>query len=269
MSMTKHVTPYPDIDVLLDGLLDRMQRTLGKNLVGLYLYGSLVTGDFSLATSDIDLLAVTLADINGDEFARLQRMHDDIAAKNPQWDGRIEVQYLAVDALQTFKTQRSQIAVISPGEPFNIKDAGIDWLINWHLVRERGVVLFGSDPGAFIPPISKSEFVQAARDHARYWGEWAGQPRDRTGQSYAILTLCRALAASQTGEQLSKDRAVLWVAERFPEWTSLVHNALIWRQTWQEASIDHAATFPETVQFIHFAIEQIDVDERSGAFKGA
>ena len=54
-----HITPYPDIDALLSRLLDQMQRILDKKLAGLYLYGSLVTGDFDRESSDIDLLAVT------------------------------------------------------------------------------------------------------------------------------------------------------------------------------------------------------------------
>ncbi|KKU23014.1 MAG: hypothetical protein UX35_C0012G0001, partial [Microgenomates group bacterium GW2011_GWA1_46_15] len=41
-----NVTPYSDVNRLLNTLLTRMQSILHDKLVGLYLYGSLVTGDF-------------------------------------------------------------------------------------------------------------------------------------------------------------------------------------------------------------------------------
>jgi len=251
------ITPYPDIEKLLSRLLYRMQQILDKNLIGLYLYGSLVTGDFDVQISDIDLLAITSSDIDDTEFEQLRKMHSDLATENPNWDGRIEVQYLSADALRIFKTQRSQIAVISPGEPFNIKDAGIDWLINWYIVRKKGVTLFGPSPQTFIPPISKEEFLQASREHAKDWIEWTNQPRDGKGQSYAILTMCRALYASQNGEQASKKQAALWAQEQFSQWASLIQNAFVWRAARRVEKVEYEATFPETARFIHFAMGRI------------
>jgi predicted nucleotidyltransferase len=53
------VTSYTDINALLDSLLMHMQNILRQKLVGLYLYGSLVSGDFDYESSDIDVLAVS------------------------------------------------------------------------------------------------------------------------------------------------------------------------------------------------------------------
>jgi len=243
---------------LLSRLLDQMERVLDQDLIGLYLYGSLVTGDFDPEISDLDLLAVTASDIDAQQFEALDDMHNAIAAQNPQWEGRIEVQYIAASALETFKTQRSQIAVISPGEPFHLKEAGIDWLINWYLVREQGRVLFGPSPKTVIPSITKEEFLQAVREQARHWVQWANQPRDQRGQSYAILTMCRALVAYQSGEQPSKNQAALWMQERFPQWSSLIEKALVWRKASDHELEGHEETFSETAAFIHFLDEQFD-----------
>jgi hypothetical protein len=38
------LTPFPDVDALVDLLLARMEAILGQKLVGLYLSGSLATG---------------------------------------------------------------------------------------------------------------------------------------------------------------------------------------------------------------------------------
>ncbi len=120
-------TSSPDINDLLQLLLAQLQNILGQKLVGLYLYGSLVTGDFDEQSSDIDLLAVTGTDINQQEFEVLKQMHDDLVLQDPVWADRIEVAYVSVEALKTFKSQTSRIAIISPGEPFHVKDAGKDW----------------------------------------------------------------------------------------------------------------------------------------------
>jgi predicted nucleotidyltransferase len=140
------VDAYPDIDKLLNELLHQIRQILDENLVGLYLYGSLVSGDFYPGISDFDLLAATATDIDDDEFDRLHKLHLDFVDDHPEWDNRVEIAYLSLGGLETFRTQVSKIAVISPGEPFHFKEAGREWLINWWLVRERGRTLYGPDP---------------------------------------------------------------------------------------------------------------------------
>ncbi|GHO91151.1 hypothetical protein KSF_011990 [Reticulibacter mediterranei] len=196
-------TPYADINSLLTELLAGMQAILGTKLVALYLYGSLVTGDFDHEVSDIDLLAATAFDINDDEFAVLQTMHHDFAARHGAWDDRIEVAYLSVAALKMFRTQVSKIAVISPGEPLHFKEAGKDWLMNWYVVRENGVVLFGPSTHELIEPITKDELLQAVREHVIAWREWVQRAGSRKVQAYAILTACRALYTLSNGESVS------------------------------------------------------------------
>jgi hypothetical protein len=199
-----HWTSYAETDELLNSLLGQMQRNLGEQLVGLYLYGSLVMGDFDLEISDIDLLAAVAANISEPEFARLHKMHDGFAAENPAWYDRIEVAYVSVTALKTYRTQTSPIAAISPGEPFHIKEAGADWLVNWWVVRERGIALYGPPISELIDPISKVEFLHSVQEHALMWPLWVHDMQEPKAQAYAILTMCRALYALEHGEQSSK-----------------------------------------------------------------
>ncbi|HLQ30214.1 MAG TPA: hypothetical protein VK140_13360, partial [Ktedonobacteraceae bacterium] len=53
MAMQNDLTPYADINKLLNLLLSRIQAILGEKLIGLYLFGSLVAGDFDYESSDI------------------------------------------------------------------------------------------------------------------------------------------------------------------------------------------------------------------------
>jgi hypothetical protein len=234
-----------------------MQTVLAQKLVGVYLYGSLVWGDFDQESSDIDLLVATASDIDDQEFSNLHKMQLDFVAKHPRWENRIEIAYLSTAALQTFKSQTSKIAIISPGEPFHIKEADKGWLMNWYMVQEQGRPLFGPAPTTLIDPISKQEFIQTVKQHVIGWGEWIYDARTRPSQAYAILTMCRALYTCTHDTQVSKRKAAEWAAQELPQWAGLIKGALLWRAAWRDDTVDHAATFPETLRFVQFMIAQI------------
>jgi predicted nucleotidyltransferase len=259
-----HATPYPDINQILDHAFAAMRRTLGNTLVGLYLYGSLVTGDFDPVSSDIDLLAVTARDLDDQDAAALKRMHDEFAATYPDWPDRIEVQYVAASALRTCTSRPHALAVASPGEPFHVIQAGPDWLVNWYVVQQRGVTLFGPPPHTFIEPIAHDAFMQTIRQHMRQWPAWIEHlPRRRPSQAYAILTLCRGLYTLKHGEQVSKKQAALWAQRALPAWSALIADALTWRAHWRELMEGGEDVFPETVRFVHVVIEQIEREQLS------
>jgi hypothetical protein len=256
LASTMQPTLYPDINELLDNLHSRQQAILGDKLIGLYLYGSLAWGDFDYEISDIDLLAAIATELDPKEFTALNQMHDDIASHYQKWSGKIEVQYFSLLGLKTFKSQSSNMGNISPGEPFHIIKAGKEWLMNWFFVQDYGVTLFGPPPQSLIDPISKEEFVQAVRDHAAYWRGYASLTNDRLGrQAYVILTLCRAFYASKNGTQVSKKQAALWAEKQLPEWSTPIHNALLWRTDPQNNIVP--AISPETAKLVNFLIDQI------------
>jgi hypothetical protein len=252
------VTPYANINAILELLLSSIQGILGTRLVGLYLNGSLVIGDFDLDVSDIDLVAALSSDIDENEFEALQKKRTDFAQQHREWDNRIEVCYISVAALNTVRSRTSTIANISPGEPFHMRESSKEWLSDWYLVRERGVALFGPSPQAIIEPISKDEFIQTIKAHARAWGEWVHDMHTRGGQAYAILTMCRALYTCRNGEQVSKKQAALWAKQELPDWSQLIQNALLWREDWRNEQVDHdEAIFAETKRFVDFVRDMI------------
>ena len=250
-------TPFPDINRLLESLLSRIRHIFQESLVGLYLYGSLTTGDFDPESSDIDLLAAISSDVSDAEFQALRAMHREFARENPGWEDRVEVGYLSVAALRTFRSERSPIAIISPGEPFHMTEAGSEWLMNWYVVREKGVALFGPPAEALIAPITWEEYEGCIRDYAVEWGVRIRDVPDRKGQAYAILTMCRALHLHRTGETASKRQAALWAQEELPQWSGLIQNALAWRESWREQQVNHAATHAETIRFVTFMRDEI------------
>ena len=252
------ITPYSDVDTVLNELLSRIQHALQDKLLGLYLYGSLTAGDFDHEISDIDLLAVTSSKLTSTEFESLRRLHKNFAHAHPVWNDRLDVAYIPARALKAFRTAKD-VTLISPGEPFHVRkgEALLDWAQNWYIVRRTGKTLFGPPPTTLFPPVTQEEFRACVK---RYMVELHG--RGRTGQprkeqGYEILTFCRAIYALETGNQASKKQAALWAQKKFPKWAPLIKNAFAWRQAWREENIDHSATQAETNKFLSFARDRV------------
>ncbi|WP_036720522.1 aminoglycoside adenylyltransferase domain-containing protein [Paenibacillus harenae] len=246
------------INGLLESLLADIQDTLGEKLEGLYVYGSLAWGDFDPDISDIDLLAIVSSDVTEEECEALRNMHEQFANRHPAWNDRIEAQYLSVDGLKTFREKRSRIAVISPGEPLNMKDAGVEWLQNWYCVQQYGKALYGPALSTIMAPIPKEAFLAAVKAYARQWETFViNTLHSRPYQGYAILTLCRALYTLTHGEQTSKRKAAEWFKEAYPEQAQTVAGAWLWRERYRDAGIDHEQTYEQTVRFVEFAIGQL------------
>jgi predicted nucleotidyltransferase len=252
------VTQDTEIEALLGRLTDEIRQSLNGSLAGLYVYGSLVTGDFDKERSDIDLLAVIDAGLDGETFDRLDRMHARIVEDNPAWEDRIEVAYVPASALWNFRTHTGQIAVISPGEPFHRKAAGKDWLINWYMVREVGVTLCGPPPQTVVPEISQYEFVAAVREQAEAWKEWVYRMRTPGAQCYAVLTLCRALYTHKHGRQASKRQAALWAKSYLPQWAPLIQQSSLWLTEGYDEETGDEAGLQETVRFVHDIADRIN-----------
>ena len=256
---TMGLTPYADVNALLDALVAGAKTTLGDKLVGFYLYGSLIWGGFEHDVSDIDTLAAVSAPVTGAELERLRTMHDGIAQSFPSWSDRVEVQYQSLEGLRTFRDRHSPMAVISPGEPMHIVEAGPEWLLNWYFVRAYGITLFGPPPETIIDTITKQEFIDGVRDHALEWRNYiAGTRGSRSYQGYAILTLCRAWYTLTHGEQVSKRQAALWMMQRVPEHATLIDEALQWRERYRDGDADPAQTYPAARGFVLDMVDRIE-----------
>jgi predicted nucleotidyltransferase len=194
----------PSAAEALDDLQAELRRVLDHRLFGLYLYGSLVTGDFDPERSDIDLLAVTATTLTEDEFEALRVMHDAFVESHESWNDRIEVVYVSEQDLRQFRTASPAFPVISPGEPFHLrKEPLADWTANWFLIREASVALIGPPAHLTVPEVSADEFRESLRRYVGELQERVELPRSSGSESYAILTACRALHWYETGLQTS------------------------------------------------------------------
>ena len=213
--MQTHPTLYADINALLDLLLSRLRTILGDKLVGLYIFGSLVVGDFDYDSSDIDLLAATSTELDEEEVERLERMHKEIALREKMWDDRVEAAYISTEALRRYRSDYRH-PLISPGEPFHMTEASANWIINRYVLRKKGIVLFGPPPETLVDPITREELLDALQEFIKEWREWIKHTevmRPRKYQAYAILTMCRVLYNVQTGRDRLKEASSVLGAE--------------------------------------------------------
>lgn len=246
-----------DARAVLHQLADRIPDALGEGLVGLYVYGSWVTGDFDDQRSDLDLLAVLGSDPTTSTVEVLTSLHRRLAEQHPSWGDRIEVEYLSRQALTDFRSDPRPMVRISPGEPLHLVRATRHYLLNWYMARQDGVPLRGADPAEVIPEIGVAEFREVVAEHAANWPLWVQDMRSPGAQAYAVLSLCRALHSIKEGGQHSKREAAGYGVAELPSWASLIR----WAEGWwyRSGANSEADRLPEVCRFVQ------DVSDRVAA----
>jgi hypothetical protein len=229
-------TLHPDINALLDCLLTEVRRILGTEFVGMYLYGSLSSGDFDPASSDVDFLVVTEGVLPDATVAALGATHARIAASGMPWADRLEGSYIPRAAIWRYDPANSRHPTIGADWEFGIGEHHANWVIESALLRERGVVLAGPPPASLIAPVAPDDLRAAVRTMLRdFWRPLTEGPppewlRPRHYQAFAILTMCRALSTLEHGTVASKPVAARWARETLPPpWPALIARALRWR----------------------------------------
>ena len=155
--MVHHLTGYSDVDAVLAELLAGVRGTLGPQLVGLYLDGSLATGDFAEHSSDIDVLVVTEDVLSEEVVATLGTMQARLATGMSKWARELEVSSIPRGALRRFDPDDNCHPCIQRGSDQLVTESNDrDWVIHRHVVREHGLALAGPDPGTPATPLTVS-----------------------------------------------------------------------------------------------------------------
>lgn len=250
-----HPTPYPDVNAVLRTLLARVQAVLGDRFVGMYVQGSLASGDFVSQRSDVDFVVVTAGELPNEVLPALKAMHAHLTATGGEWATRLEGSYIPQDALRRYDPACTRHPALRVDGSFDVDGHGSDWVIQRHVIREHGIALAGPDPKELIDPLKPDDLRWAASATLREW--WAPQLedpfrlRDREYQAYAALTMCRALYTLQHGTVVPKPVAAQWMQETHGgRWAALIERALAWPNDPQPDSLD------ETLNLIRYTLER-------------
>jgi predicted nucleotidyltransferase len=186
------------------GLLSQLRERLAArdDLAGIYLYGSLVTGDFSPAASDIDVVVLLREEPAPAAVRELEQLHQSLRSADPA--GQLHCLYAgaehAADAARLctywFGTRMTQ---------WQMK------LLTQAELASAGIALHGPWPPPGIRPVP----VEALR--AAVHAELTGYHRRTVDHALVILPRAEALLIS--GELITKGTAIARLADfGVPAW---------------------------------------------------
>ena len=256
----RHRQPH-DISVevteLLDALTDGLGEIMGDQLVGAYLFGSATTDDFD-RESDVDVVVVMADEISHEAFAALKAMHARIAAIDSWCATQLEVSYIPRRAIRRYDPSDALHPRLDrgTGEALRLMQHGADWVVQRHLIRERGLTLVGPLPNTLIDPVAPDDMRRAMLE---LWQQWLAplvenppHVRTRGYQSFIVLSVCRILYTLEHGDVLSKRAAASWGEQTLDaRWAPLIRGAWTGRQNHAAAPLPEDLN--ETWRFIRYA----------------
>src|SRR5688572_60797 len=263
--------PYPELRGVLKIFVDEVSAELGENLVGIYLVGSIASGDFDL-DSDVDFLVVTNTELTEANTKALQDIQIKIHGIDCYPAKHLEGSYISISDLNDWSTVgQKQLYYFDNGSTtYEHSTHDNQWHVRW-ILRERGITLAGQKPETILKSIPLNEMFSEIKTTMlqvmKLFEDEINRPlsffNSRFGQSFAVLTYCRMLHTLHTGTVQSKKAAVKW-AKQFvdPKWVRIID------QAWHEregvrfgAKIGQKADLTllyETLEFIKYTLAQID-----------
>ena len=266
--------PYPELRDVLNMFVDEISAELRENLVGIYLVGSIASGDFDL-DSDVDFLVVTNTELTEEDMKPLQDIQIKIHDTDCYPAKHLEGSYLSIGDLNNWGIvgQKKLYYFDNGSTTYEQSTHDNKWHVRW-ILRERGIILVGQKPETILQAIPLKELLNEIKTTMlqvmKLFEDEINRPlsffNSRFGQSFTVLTYCRMLHTLHTGTVQSKKAAVKW-AKQFvnPKWVKIID------QAWNEregvrfgAKIGQRAESTllyETLEFIKYAIAQIDTIE--------
>ena len=246
--MLNNPTPYPEINEILTLLLTRVKAVLGKQFTGMYLYGSLSSGDFDLTSSDIDFAIVTEDILPQKTIVKLESMHQEIWQSGLKWAAKLEGSYLPKDLMRRHNPNGPACPTVNEGS-FFLDQRGSDWILQRHIIRECGIVVNGPAPKTLIDPVSPADIRQAILGLLdEWWFPMLSNPtwlRERGSEyhAYAVISMCRALHGIKHGIIASKPAAARWAQTEYNQWHMLIEKSIATQAGTHPGFADEALAF--------------------------
>lgn len=247
----------PSVQEILFYLQNGIKDILDRNLIGLYLLGSLTYGGFNPDSSDIDLVAIINKPLDQNEREQIKQLHQQAEKLYPKWAHRLECSYLPVNRLKSILPPQEARPYYGDGIFYDEAPYGNEWIINNYLLYEHGVALIGPLFNTLTRPIEIIEVQKACiRD---LFQEWEPKITDEAWlenshyQSYLVMNLCRILYTVLRGMHGTKKISAEWAKHEYalPWIIHLIEAAESWTYG-KEMSMK-----AETIDFIKFTSAKI------------
>jgi predicted nucleotidyltransferase len=259
--------PYPELRQVLEVFVDGIAAELKENLAGIYLVGSIASGDFDL-DSDVDFLVVTHAELTEADKEALQEIQVRVHEMDCYPAKHLEGSYISLGDLNDWSiVGKKQLYYFDNGSTaYEYSTHENKWHVRW-ILRERGIPLAGPAPDTILRPIPVAEMLDEIKE-TMLEGMTAFQNQidgpltfwnSRFGQSFFVLTYCRMLHTLHTGTVQSKKAGASWARQFLdPKWIHLID------QAWEEregvrlgikiGQRAELALLHETLEFMKYAL---------------
>ncbi|HEV2125935.1 MAG TPA: aminoglycoside adenylyltransferase domain-containing protein [Chloroflexota bacterium] len=209
------------VPAVMRTLARRLAETLQDRLVGLYLGGSTATGDFALATSDFDFLAVIAGDFTPHDLQRLEMLHQELLRMSDD-ARRLEGDYAPHHLLVAEGTSAPV-----PGVFHGLFVRDVDEIMlsadNIADMRLHGIAVVGPPPSAVLPRVTPEQVRAAVLAMLRDGPHDCASETDAASE---ILNLVRAVCALETGQPATKGQGAEWALARLGrEWHPIIRKA--------------------------------------------
>ncbi|MBE6023844.1 MAG: DUF4111 domain-containing protein [Cellulosilyticum sp.] len=216
---------------LLNNFLSISKETIGKQLTGIYLHGSMAMGCFNSEKSDIDLIVVindTITDTQKLNFMeQVVRLNEYAPSKGLEisivkqenckpfvYPTPFELHFSPMH-LQWFKDNPDHYVK-------NMKGEDKDLAAHFTIINRYGIVLFGEAIPNVFGEVSKKDYIDSiSLDVENAIEDITDEP------IYIILNLCRVLAFLKNDLCISKEKGGEWGLEHISKkYHSLILQAL-------------------------------------------
>jgi len=199
---------------LAQEIADSCAELLGDRLVAVILHGSLVLGDYSPASSDVDLLAIVERPLTDDELAALAELVLARRGKAAGIDLRAVTRATAGEPTES-PAMELYIGVHHDHEPELLRRivGERDLVAELSMVRAVGRSLVGPDPTAVVAAMPAEWVVAYGDDVLERW-QWLTD--DAEHAALMVLTACRIWRFAVDGVHCSKTEAARWALLQEP-----------------------------------------------------
>lgn len=211
---------------LMQDLAGGLGTILGVRLIGVYLGGSVASGDFAEATSDIDFLVVTDGALSQEDQLAIALLHKDLRNRHAV-AVRLEGDYAPREQLVPGGTvdpvpgcERGKF-LPRVGEIMLSADNISD-------MRTNGIPFAGPNPVEVLPAVSREDVRLAVRTMLLDGPGPCDTPADFADE---LLNLVRSLCALESGRPTSKGDGAEWGLSNLDRrWHPAIRSALAIRQ---------------------------------------
>ena len=196
-------------------------KTLQQNLVGIYLFGSIVFPSYEPRSGDIDFYVVVKRVLKTREKNELDNLHRALARRFRF--GRLLDGFFITLAKARRSTSPGGLPYAANGH-LHTGGSDIDWALHReHFHRGAFMLLYGTDSRMVFPRASWRQIEKALDENLAYVKKQLhGYP------FWSVMQLCRLIRSFQKGvADISKVEAARWALDELPSaWRPLIRSAM-------------------------------------------